>query len=61
MFSTMILRLIQESVTELHYTLQKARLRALELVEDLTGKQMIGVTLPHRQLLSTERSGTCDV
>ena len=45
MFSTMVLGLIQESATELHYTLQDARQRALEPVKDPAGEQMMGPRL----------------
>ena len=44
MFSTMVIRLVQESATELHYTFREACLRALALGEDLTDEQMMG---PH--------------
>jgi hypothetical protein len=52
MFSTMVVRLIQESATERHYTLREALLRAFAPVKDPTDEQVRGTTPPHRQFLT---------
>ena len=61
MFCIMVSGLIQESAAELHYTLQEARLGALELVEDPTGEQMMAPRLPFVNASPTERSRSWDV
>jgi hypothetical protein len=48
----MVVRLIQESATERHYTLREARLRVFEPIKDLTDEQIMGTTPPYRQFLS---------
>jgi SH3 domain-containing YSC84-like protein 1 len=42
----MVVRLIHESATELHYTLRRGCVRVFEIDEDLANKQIMGTRLP---------------
>ncbi len=52
MLLIMVTGLMQDSVAELYQTLQEARQRTLELIEDLTDEQMIG---PHLDIVNPLR------
>ncbi len=52
MLPIMVTGLVQDSVAELYQTLQEARQRTLELIEDLTDEQMIG---PHLDIVNPLR------